>query len=83
MAMFLRSFSPFFLFSRRFLIERRFLECCLSPRNDGQLYVWLYRGKPHIGTVEVNSFNCMKVIRGVENASPVLVKYLPVEALAP
>jgi hypothetical protein len=51
--------------------------------NDGQLYVWLYRGKLHIGTVEVNSFNCMKVIRGVENASPVLVKYLIVEAIAP
>ena len=51
--------------------------------DDGQLYVWLYRGKLHIGTVEVNSFNCMKVIRGVENASPVLVKYLPAEALAP
>lgn len=42
--------------------------------DNGQLYVWLYRGKLHIGTVEVNSFNCMKVIRGLENASPVFVK---------
>jgi hypothetical protein len=50
--------------------------------DNGQLYVWLYRGKLHIGTVEVNSFNCMKVIRGIKNASPVFVKYLPVEALS-
>ncbi|MCW4003610.1 MAG: hypothetical protein NWE95_06845 [Candidatus Bathyarchaeota archaeon] len=49
--------------------------------DDGQLYVWLYRGQLHIGTVEVNSFNCVKVIRGTKNASPVLVKYLPSEAL--
>ncbi len=49
--------------------------------DNGQLFVWLYRGQLHIGTVEVNSFNCMKVIRGVANASPVLVKYLPAEAL--
>jgi hypothetical protein len=51
--------------------------------NNGQLYVWLYRGKLHIGTVEVNSFNCVKVIRGLENASPVLVKYLSAEAMVP
>jgi hypothetical protein len=50
--------------------------------DNGQLYVWLYRGQLHIGTVEVNSFNCMKVIRGVENGSPVFVKYLPAEALS-
>lgn len=47
---------------------------------DGQLYVFLYRGKLHIGTVEVNSFNCMKVIRGVENTSPVFVRYIQTEA---
>ncbi len=45
--------------------------------DNGQLYVWLYRGELHIGTVEVDSFNWLKVIRGTENASPVLVKYLP------
>jgi hypothetical protein len=59
-------------------------DCSLSVvyrrGDDGQLYVWLYRGKLHIGTVEVNSFNCMKVIRGIENGSPVFVKYLPAEA---
>lgn len=49
--------------------------------DNGQLYVWLYRGRLHIGTVEVNSFNCMKVVRGVDNASPVLVKYLPTKTL--
>jgi len=49
--------------------------------DNGQLYVWLYRGQLHIGTVEVNSFNCMKVVRGVKNAAPVLVKYLPSEKL--
>ena len=47
---------------------------------DGQLYVFIYRGQLHVGTVEVNSFNCMKVFRGIENTSPVLVQYLPVEA---
>ena len=47
---------------------------------NGQLYVFIYRGQLHIGTVEVNSFNCMKVFRGIENTSPVLVQYLPVEA---
>ena len=45
--------------------------------DDGQLYVFMYRGKLHIGTVEVNAHNCMKVFRGVENKAPVLVKYLP------
>ncbi len=45
--------------------------------NDGQLYVYMYRGELHIGTVEVNSHNCMKVFRGVENTVPVLVQYLP------
>ncbi len=49
--------------------------------DNGQLYVWLYRGQLHIGTVEVNSFNCMEVIRGKENNSPVFVKYIPAEAL--
>ncbi len=44
---------------------------------NGQLYVLMYRGKLHIGTVEVNSHNCMKVFRGVENKAPVLVQYLP------
>ena len=44
---------------------------------NGQLYVLMYRGKLHIGTVEVNSFNCMKVSRGVANKAPVLVQYLP------
>jgi hypothetical protein len=45
--------------------------------DDGQLFVFMYRGELHIGTVEVNSFNCMKVSRGVENNAPVLVQYLP------
>ena len=44
---------------------------------EGQLYVLMYRGKLHIGTVEVNSFNCMKVFRGIANTAPVLVQYLP------
>jgi len=44
---------------------------------DGQLYVFMYRGKLHIGTVEVNSFNCMKVSRGIADSAPVLVQYLP------
>jgi hypothetical protein len=43
---------------------------------NGQLYVFMYRGKLHIGTVEVNEFNCLKVFRGGENKSPVFVKYL-------
>ncbi len=45
--------------------------------DDGQLYVFMYRGKLHIGTVEVNSFNCMKVSRGIADSAPVLVQYLP------
>lgn len=45
--------------------------------DDGQLYVFMYRGKHHIGTVEANSRNCMKVSRGVANKAPVLVQYLP------
>ncbi len=45
--------------------------------DDGKLYVFIYHGKLHVGTVEVNSFNCMKVFRGIENRSPVLVQYLP------
>jgi hypothetical protein len=45
--------------------------------DDGQLYVFMYRGKHHIGTVEVNSFNCIKVSRGISNKAPVLVQYLP------
>lgn len=44
--------------------------------DNGQLYVWLYRGQLHIGTVEVNSFNCVKFLRGLENSSPVMVQYL-------
>jgi hypothetical protein len=47
----------------------------------GQLYVWLYRGKIHLGTVEVDNFNCLTVFRGKANRSPVFVKYLPAEAL--
>jgi hypothetical protein len=46
---------------------------------NGKLCVFMYRGKFHIGTVEVNEFNCLKVFRGVENTSPVLVKYLEKE----
>jgi hypothetical protein len=46
---------------------------------NGQLCVFLYRGELHLGTVEVNEFNCLKVFRGLENTSPVLVKYLPKE----
>jgi hypothetical protein len=46
---------------------------------DGQLYVFMYRGKLHIGTIEVNDSNSLKVFRGVENTSPVLVKYLEKE----
>jgi hypothetical protein len=46
---------------------------------DGQLYVWLYRGKLHLGTVQVDNFNCLTVFRGVANSSPVFVKYLPKE----
>lgn len=46
---------------------------------DGQLYVFMYRGKLHIGTIEVNGSNCLKVFRGIENTSPVLVKYLEKE----
>ncbi|MGD6806344.1 MAG: hypothetical protein ACQCN4_05235 [Candidatus Bathyarchaeia archaeon] len=45
--------------------------------DDGQLYVLMYRGKLHLGTVEVNAFNCMKVSRGIANRAPVLVQYLP------
>lgn len=45
----------------------------------GQLYIFMYRGKFHIGTIEVNDSNCMKVFRGIENTSPVLVKYLSKE----
>jgi hypothetical protein len=53
------------------------LNVTYSRGDDGQLYVFMYRGKLHIGTVEVNSRNCMKVFRGVENTAPVLVQYLP------
>jgi hypothetical protein len=74
---------PSIFFSRRFLIERRLLECCLSPWGRWAALCLAIPRKTHIGTVEVNSFICMKVIRGVENASPVLVKYLLAEALAP
>ncbi len=45
----------------------------------GQLYVWLYRGKLHIGTVQVDNFNCLTVSRGKANHSPVFVKYLQKE----
>jgi len=45
----------------------------------GRLYVWLYRGKLHLGTVQVDNFNCLTVFRGVANPSPVFVKYLPKE----
>ncbi len=48
-------------------------------RRDGQLSVFIYRGELHVGTVEVNSYNCVKVFRGVENTSLVLVQYLPRE----
>ncbi|MDT8782508.1 MAG: hypothetical protein IAX22_07705 [Candidatus Bathyarchaeota archaeon] len=44
--------------------------------DNGQLYVWLYRGQLHIGTVEVNSLNCVKFLRGLENSAPVFVQYL-------
>ena len=46
---------------------------------DGQLYVFMYRGKLHIGTVEVDKFNCLEVFRGVENRSPAFLKCLPIE----
>ncbi len=45
----------------------------------GQLCVWLYRGNLHLGTVQVDNFNCLTVFRGVANPSPVFVKYLPKE----
>ena len=46
---------------------------------DGQLYVFMYRGSLHIGTVEVDKFNCLEVFRGIENHSPVFLKCLPIE----
>ncbi len=46
---------------------------------DGQVTVFIYRGGLHVGTVEVNRFNCIEVFRGRENSAPVFVKYLPKE----
>jgi hypothetical protein len=39
----------------------------------------MYRGKLHLGTIQVDKFNCLEVFRGVENSSPVFLKYLPME----
>ncbi len=48
-----------------------------SIRGDhGKLVVSMYRGKFHIGTVEVNEFDCVTVFRGIENHAPIFVKYL-------
>jgi hypothetical protein len=58
-------------------VKDRRLKVVHRRGENGQLYVLMYRGKLHIGTVEVNSHNCMKVFRGVENKAPVLVQYLP------
>ncbi len=57
-------------------MKDRSLNIVYRRGDDGQLYVFMYRGKLHVGTVEVNSFNCLKVFRGLENKSPVLVQYL-------
>lgn len=54
-------------------MKDRFLRV-VYRRGDGQLFVWLYRGRVHIGTVEVNQFNCIQVFRGIENRAPVFVK---------
>jgi hypothetical protein len=46
---------------------------------NGQLYVFMYRGNLHLGTVEVDKFNCLEVFRGIENRSPIFLKFLPKE----
>jgi len=57
-------------------VKDRFLRVVYRRGEDGQLYVFMYRGEVHIGTVEVDKSNCLEVFRGTENHSPVLVKYL-------
>ncbi|NLF87451.1 hypothetical protein GX563_01355 [Candidatus Bathyarchaeota archaeon] len=53
------------------------LKVVYARGDDAQLRVFIYRGPLHIGTVEVNSSNCLKVFRGIGNTSPILVQYLP------
>jgi hypothetical protein len=60
-------------------VKSQLLRVVYHRGENGQLYVFMYRGKLHLGTVEVNELNCLKVFRGVENTSPVLVKYLEKE----
>jgi hypothetical protein len=62
-------------------MKDRFLKVTHKRGDGGELYVCIYRGDLHLGTIEVNSFNCMKVLRGINNKSPVFVKYLPAESL--
>ena len=57
-------------------MKDRFLRVVYRRGEDGQLYVFMYRGEVHIGTVEVDKLNCLEVFRGTENRSPVVVKYL-------
>jgi hypothetical protein len=69
----------FFLFLGGSLLKDPSLSVVYRRGDDGQLFVFIYRGELHVGTVEVNSFNCVKIFRGIENSSPVLVQYLPRE----
>lgn len=60
-------------------MKDRSLRVLYRRGEDGQLYVLMYRDEFHIGTVEVDKFNCIDVFRGADNPSPVFVKYLPKE----
>jgi hypothetical protein len=62
-------------------VKDQLLRIKYARGENGELYVCLYRGELHIGTVEVNAFNVMKVFRGINNKSPIFVKYLPKEPL--
>jgi hypothetical protein len=58
-------------------VKDQFLKVVYRRGENGHLFVWLYRGGLHIGTITVNEFNVIKITRGVDNKASVLVKYLP------
>ena len=62
-------------------MKDHFLRVVHRCGEDGRRYVFMYRGNLHIGTVEVDKFNCLDVFRGKDNNSPVFVKYLTEEIL--
>ena len=43
----------------------------------GELFVFLYRSKFHIATIEVDAGNGIEVLRGIENKSKIRCHELP------